>query len=126
MPAGRRDLVVSIGAVIAALIVANVLGDAFALASFALTVARAAAGIAAAAMLGAVSGALFGGPRGQALRTAAAAGIACATVAFVLLRFPAPWIDLGPFGAGPATAVAVLLLPATQIAGIGAARLVLR
>ena len=51
-------------------------------------------------------------------RAAAIGALAASLVAFLLLRFPSPWVDLGPFGAGPLTALAVVLLPLAQLAAI--------
>lgn len=51
-------------------------------------------------------------------RSSAVAAISAALAAFVLVRFPSPWVDLGPFGAGPLTAIAIVVLPAAQIAAL--------
>lgn len=122
MTDARRQALVTLGAVVAAIVVANVLGDAFRLASFA-DVRGAAVAIVIVALLGGAAGAAMARVRRtETGRSAMAGALSAAFVAFLLLRFPSPWIDLGPFGAGSVTTLALVILPLAQIAALFAVR----
>ena len=116
-----REGLLAAAAITAALLVATLLGDTFRLAGLGDLRAGAAA-IAAAAALAAVFGAIVARVRDDretsAGRASVAAALVAALVAFLLLRFPSPWVDLGPFGAGPFTAMALVVLPLAQLAAV--------
>lgn len=56
------------------------------------------------------------------LRTAAASALVAAAVVLLVHGAPSPWLDLGPFGAGPATEIAFFLHPFAQVLGVLVAR----
>lgn len=120
-----RERIALGGSVLLAIVVANILGDVFHLPTFA-DLRSAVFGVAVAAFLGATCGAALGhlrdGGSGLAKRTAATGALSAALSSFLVLRMPSPWIDLGPFGAGPLTALALVVLPVAQCAAIAAAR----
>lgn len=122
MTGTMRTRLVAIAAVVVAFIVATFVDDAFRLASFGAlrgyVVALVAAGAVASAF-GVASARVRGTAPGRCVLVAA---ISAAVVAFLLLRFPSPWVDLGPLGAGPVTAIAIVVLPLAQICAALAVR----
>lgn len=118
----RRAALVAFVSVIVALLVANALGD-----SFRLLGSGDLRSTALAIVVVGVVGAAYGAAHGRLLdvalgRSAAIAALSAALVAFVLVRLPSPWLDLGPFGAGPITAIAVLVLPIAQLCAVFAVK----
>jgi hypothetical protein len=111
----RRHLLLWFGSLVSAIVIANVVGDTLHLARFD-GLRGAVVALATAAILGAGTG--FAGARSRrtphVTRAVAVAAICASTTAFLLLRFPSPWVDLGPFGAGPWTALALVVFPITQ------------
>lgn len=122
MSRAARERLAGFGAIVVALLLANVLGDVLRVPHFADPRSGAIA-VLAAALLGAATGAVFARLRAVAIgRTSACGALGAALVAFLLLRAPSPWIDLGPFGAGPLFAVALVLFPLAQLAAVLAVR----
>ena len=118
----RRQRLVVVASVVVAVVVANVVGDAFRLASFA-DLRGALVAVAIVAALGAGGGAALARVSRRDLRRAATTGaLSAALVAFLVLRIPSPWIDLGPFGAGALTTLALVVLPLAQAVSILAVR----
>lgn len=118
----RRAALAAFVSVLVALLVANALGD-----SFRLLGSGNLRSIAFAILVVGMIGAAYGAAHGRLLdialgRCAAIAALSATLVAFVLVRLPSPWIDLGPFGAGPITAIAVFLLPVAQLAAVFAVK----
>lgn len=113
-----RGRLVAVASILVALLVANAFGDTFRLVSTG-DVRSGALAVVIVAALAATFGAADARMREVGIRRGAAIGaLVAALVAFLLLRLPSPWIDLGPFGAGPLTAIAVVLLPLAQIAAV--------
>ena len=114
----RRDIGLALLSILAAVVLANVLADVLGVGRFD-GLRGGVVALVASAALGAASGAILARLRSAtAGKTAAIAAICAATVTFLLLRVPSPWIDLGPFGAGPLTAVALVVLPIAQIGAL--------
>jgi hypothetical protein len=104
--------------VFVAVFAATVLGDAFRLVS-AGDLRGGALAAAVVAALGGAFGAAYARIREAAVgRSAAIGALTAAHAAFLLLRLSSPWIDLGAFGAGPVTAIALVLLPTAQLTAI--------
>ena len=118
MSARLRERLVVLASLIVAVVVANVLGDVFRLPSF-VGLRGGAIAVVVVASLGASGGFAMARVRDtNAARPAVAGAIVAALVAFLALRFQSPWVDLGPFGAGPLTALALVVLPLAQLASI--------
>lgn len=116
----RRKLLVTTVAALVALIAASVFDEAFGVANFAASTARSLLGVASSAALAAMFAAVASDERARR-RHAAAAAVFGAAISYVLLRGPSPWTDLGPFGAGPLTALAVGHLPAVVVTAMACA-----
>lgn len=113
-----RHRLLAVASMFVALFAASACGDAFRLAS-AGDVRSGALGVVVVAALGGGFGAASARAREAAVGRAAAVGaLSAALVAFLFLRFPSPWLDLGAFGAGPLTALTLVLLPTAQLAAI--------
>jgi hypothetical protein len=118
----RRDIGVELLSILAAIVAANVVHDVLRRAIVD-DVRGASVALLTAALL-AGTGAAFSA-RLRGVRVGRAAGIALvssATVVLLLVRMPSPWIDLGPFGAGPLTRISLIVLPVAQIAAVLALR----
>lgn len=113
-----RERLAAAVSILLALLVANVLGDTFRLVSTG-DLRSGVLAVSVVAALAAAFGAALGRLRGvHAGRAAAIGALVASLIAFLLLRFPSPWIDMGPFGAGPLTAIAVFLLPLAQLGAV--------
>jgi hypothetical protein len=114
----KARLAIVIGALAASIIAGDVLGDALRPAGSG-DLRGGALLVCASAILGAAYAAARLRTTSLAPGRAAGAGaIVASVVAFLLLRFPSPWVDLGPFGAGPLTAVTVVVLPLAVLATV--------
>jgi hypothetical protein len=118
MTTTMRSRLLAAASILAAILAATTLGDAFRLVSAGDLHGGALAALVVAA-LGGGFGAAHARIREAAVRRSLAIGALTALhAAFLLLRFPSPWVDLGAFGAGPITAVALVLLPTAQLIAI--------
>lgn len=113
-----RERLVAVSALLVALLLANAFGDTFRLVGTG-DLRSGVLALLSVAALAAVFGAASARMRGVAVGGAAAIGALVASlVAFLLLRMPSPWVDLGPFGAGPLTSLALVLFPLAQLSAI--------
>lgn len=111
-----KRVVRAMAAALGGIVLAEVLDDVFGLARFGPSASGSVAGILAATLGGAAVGALVA--RGR--RAVGIGGILGGTVGLLAIGAPFPWIDLGPFGAGPGGELALLVLPcALVIAALG-------
>jgi len=105
--------------VAAGVIAAFVVDDVVHIRAFAPGFGYGATGVVLAAVLGAFSAALAGfarkAPRARIGAAALGAAVIAVTAACTLVRLREPWLDLGPFGAGPFGAVSVVTLAMSQL-----------
>jgi hypothetical protein len=105
--------------VAAGVIVAFVVDDTLHVRAFAPGIGYGAAGILLAAIMAGVTGALAGfgrkAPRRRIGMAVLGSAFVAATIACTLVRLREPWLDLGPFGAGPFGAVSVVTLGVSQL-----------
>ena len=109
----RRASIAAAGALVAAIAVAFVLDDVAHVACFAPGIERGALGLVVVAGCAGLATAA----NARSARNALVAAITSSALFVLLVRSPSTWLDLGPFGAGPFTALTVIVVPITVLAG---------